>query len=158
MDNILLYRVPRPKDYKTEIVQRREDIRFSIVLNVYYMKIDINKLDDLNVMVMNEIEEHFERFEHSFKKCVSVDLSGQGIGLISADNLKEGDHILVLIEHPLLKEALKGQVICKEKLYKGKGQRCRVGVRFLDLKFNTKEKIIHFIFEKMREQLEIRKE
>lgn len=152
-DNILLYRVPRPKDF--EIVQRRKDIRFPIVLDVRYIKISLIELADFNFMVMDEIE---ERFEHAFTKCLSVDLSGQGIGLVLEENLQPGEHILVLIEHPLLKAALKGKVIRKEEVFRDKDLRYRVGVRFFDLTYNTKEKIVSFIFEKMREHLKSRKE
>lgn len=152
-DNILLYRVKKPETF--EVVQRRQDVRLPIVLDVRYIKIDPIELADFNFMTMDEIE---ERFDHAFRECLSVDLSGQGIGLVVEEPLRIGERILVLIEHPLLRAALKGRIIRRERLYREGQPEYRIGVRFFDLAFNTKEKIIKFIFDKMREHLKTRKE
>jgi c-di-GMP-binding flagellar brake protein YcgR len=150
-DNIILYKLRQPK--KFEVVQRREDFRLPIVLDMKYLTFKSVESVELKKLKIDKIE---ERFKDDFKKCLSFDLSGQGIGLAMDENIAIGEVLVLVIRHSTLDVVLKGHVVHKVKILRGNGRKYRVGVCFFEQDYRTKEKIVSYIFEKMREQLKRR--
>ena len=150
-DNILLYQLNQPE--KFEVIQRREDFRLNIVLELKYAKLGPTELMDIGGLDRDEIE---ERFKDRFKKCLSVDLCGQGIGLLIDEIVEKGDKLLIFVEEPSLDVLLIGNVVHKVKQFRKKAFNYKIGVSFADQSYKTKEKIVKFIFKKMREQLKTR--
>ncbi len=150
-DNIILYKLRQPK--KFEVVQRREDFRLPIVLDMKYLTFKSVESVDLKKLKIDKIE---ERFKDDFKECLSFDLSGQGIGLAMDENIAIGEVLVLVIRHSTLDVVLKGKVVHKVKIFRGNGLKYRVGVCFFEQDYRTKEKIVSYIFEKMREQLKRR--
>ncbi len=150
-DNIILYELIQPK--KIEVIQRREDFRLSIVLEMKYLKVSPAEIMDINELDMDKIE---DRFKDRLNGCLSIDLSGQGIGLMIDEMLSIGEQLLVISNSPSFDVVLVGHVVHRYKQFRKKGFNYKVGIRFVDQSFKTKEKIVGFIFKKMREQLKTR--
>jgi len=150
-DNIMLYKLTMPAEF--EVVQRREDFRLSIVLEMKYFKVKPMELADINEMSLDQIK---ERYKADLKECLSLDISGQGIGLLIDEDLAIGDELLVLSQNPSFNVVLNGHIVHKGKMYKSKGFKYKVGIRFLDQSYGTKEKIVGFVFKKMRDELKNR--
>src|SRR6056297_1655560 len=147
-DKIMMYKLNLPAEF--EIVQRREDFRLSVVLEMEYLKVKPVELADINEMNLEQIH---EMFKADLKECLSLDISGQGIGLLIDENLDIGDELLVMSQNPSFKVVLKGHIVHKKKRYQSRGFKYKVGIRFLDQSYGTKEKIVGFVFKKMRDQL-----
>ena len=150
-DKIMMYKLTLPEEF--EVVQRREDFRLPIVLDMKYFKVKPVELADINEMDTDQIQ---ERFKDDFRECLSLDISGQGIGLLIDENLAIGDELLVLSPNPSFNVVLNGHIVHKQKMYRSKGFKYKVGIRFLDQSYGTKEKIVGFVFKKMRDQLKAR--
>jgi c-di-GMP-binding flagellar brake protein YcgR len=80
-----------------------------------------------------------------------VDLSGGGMRIKLKDNLNAGDKIKITI--PLDKDIiqLEGEIVRIEPEENAKRNIC--GISFIDLEERTREKIIRFIFQVMRDQM-----
>lgn len=152
-DNIILYKLRQPENF--EVVQRRENFRLPIVFDMKYLTFKSVESVDLKKLKIDKIE---ERFKDEFKECLSFDLSGQGIGLLMDENIAHGEAVVLLIRHSTLDVVLKGHVVHKVKLFRKNSLKYKVGVCFFEQDYRTKEKIVSYIFKKMREQLKRRVE
>jgi len=150
-ENIILYKIRQPESF--EVVQRREEFRLPIVIEMKY--IHGKSIGNINFKNIG-IEMVEERFKDDLIDCLSVDLSGRGIGLIIDENLPLGENLALMIRHPAINGILKGQIVHKTKLFGKNGLKYRIGVSFHELDYGTKEKIVGYIFRKMREQLKNR--
>lgn len=130
IDNIPVILLAYPKEVFK--VQRRRFVRVPIVCTIEYSKIENNASQKpLN--------------------GVMVDLSGGGMRIKLKDNLNAGDKIKITI--PLDKDIiqLEGEIVRIEPEENAKRNIC--GISFIDLEERTREKIIRFIFQVMRDQM-----
>lgn len=130
IDRIPLILLAKPKEVFK--VQRRKFVRVPIVRNIEYAKVEKNtSLKPL--------------------KAIMVDLSGGGIRIKINEDIKLGNKLITYI--PLGQEQLilKGEVVRLEKGEDTKKYIC--GVNFTELDERSREKLIRFIFQLMREQM-----
>lgn len=113
-------------------VQRRMFVRVPIVCNIDYSKL--------------ENQSNPKRF-----KAIMVDLSGGGMRIKFSEEVTLKSKILAYL--PVGKEQLilKGEVVRVEKDEDKKRNVC--GINFIDLDERSREKLIKFIFQIMRDQM-----
>lgn len=78
-----------------------------------------------------------------------VDISGGGLKLSTKKDIDFGEEIIVNIPFEKENMAIKGKIIRKQN----EKEKYIYGVKFLDIDVLTREKIIKFIFSKMRKQV-----
>lgn len=130
MDNkILIIVLNKPTRY--EKVQRRNYARANTLANVTYAR---------------KIGENYEYFQG-----VMLDLSGGGARLHVYKKLRPGETIVISV--PVNDEVfkLKAQVV---RIENEVDQECTVGLSFIDVERIQREKLIKYVFNVMREQMQ----
>jgi c-di-GMP-binding flagellar brake protein YcgR len=131
-------------EYPNEVfkVQRRKFVRVPIVCYIVYSK--IGKQEGGRVVIST----HGSPKE---LKGIMVDLSGGGTRIKLHEKLEKGD--VLLINMPLGKDniSVKGEIVRVDfeelnKLYVS-------GISFIDLDERTRDKLIKYIFQEMRDQM-----
>ena len=78
-----------------------------------------------------------------------MDISGGGLKIYAKKDIEFGEEIIVNIPFDKENIAVKGKIIRKQK----EKEKYIYGVKFSDIDVLTREKIIKFIFSKMRKQV-----
>ncbi|KRU25414.1 flagellar protein YcgR [Clostridium sporogenes] len=141
IDKILLIALKKPQ--KMNRIQRRNFVRISLILKTYAALID-SKRDLKEICYSNKCNTEFDFFDADI-----VDISGGGLKLCTKKDIDFGEEIIVNIPFEKENMAVKGKIIRKQN---GK-EKYIYGVKFLDIDVLTREKIIKFIFSKMRKQV-----
>ena len=147
MDNIHLYKINTPKEY--HIIQRRKYVRVPMILEIKYLVLEYNEHFSLDLTLLEDVERYYSE---RIINCVAIDLSGEGIGIVVKENLRINDRMIIVVENSQINVTVIGKVTRKEKL-KNKGYSYRIGIQFVDIENVIKEKIIQYVFKKMRKQL-----
>ncbi len=148
VDNVILYQIEYPKDFYA--FQRRRDARIPIVLDVHYVKLKENERIISNNMLLDDVKKHYQ---NRMVRCLSFDLSGQGIGIVTKETFKAKDNLIIIVENPNINLIVLGQV--RRALRVDNRRDFRMGIEFINIASREKEKIIKFVFEKMRNQLKM---
>lgn len=140
VDRIPLLQIAYPKEVFK--IQRRKFVRVPIICSINYER--INEENDTS-------KGRFGKEGKPTFKATMVDLSGGGAKIRLKEGIKPGD--LMIMHIPMDKETvtLKGEVIRVEKGYDNRLNTC--GINFSDLDDRTREKLIRFVFQIMREQM-----
>ena len=141
VDKILLIALKRPE--KMNRIQRRNFVRISLILKTYAALID-TKRDLKEICYSNKCNTEFDFFDADI-----VDISGGGLNLSTKKEIEFDEEIIVNIPFEKENIAVKGKIIRKQK----ENEKYIYGVKFLDIDVLTREKIIKFIFSKMRKQV-----
>lgn len=145
-DNIPLYKIAKPIEiYK---IQRRHLVRIEFTNGVEYVQYPVNEnIDKSNLIILlNEMKDKGE-----IKSGVTVDISGGGARLRTSQPLELNKKLILSINLPSFHLTLIGKVLRVEKeLYNNKIV-YHSGIEFINISENDKEKIIEFIFVRMRE-------
>ncbi|EJO5346007.1 PilZ domain-containing protein [Clostridium botulinum] len=142
VDKILLISLKRPQKMKR--IQRRNFVRINLILKTYGALIN-NRKDLKEIYYGNSCNTEFDFFDANI-----IDISGGGVKLSTKKEIDFGEEIIVNI--PFDKKdntVVKGKIIRKQK----EKENYIYGVKFLDIDALTREKIIKFIFSKMRKQV-----
>jgi c-di-GMP-binding flagellar brake protein YcgR len=128
-------------------IQRREYFRMPVLLEAAYTLLAQNtaytRINDLKQMYSNKMA-----------KAITIDLSGGGVRIVIKESIPSGSMLLLSINIP---EEI--NIICKviradrdetDKNYK-------VALRFENIEERNRDKIISFIFKKLREQSKLLK-
>lgn len=137
IDKIPIIRLVYPEEVFK--IQRRRFVRVPIVCSIIYSKL-IYKGNNSNLDK-----------SQSKLKAIITDLSGGGMKVKIKEDIKKGD---ILLSHIVIENSeveVKGKVVRVEKDSENKLNVC--GISFIDLDERTREKIIRFIFQIMREQM-----
>lgn len=137
-NNVLQLLIAYPQEIS--IMQRREFFRVEVVYYIQYLKME-NEIDGANVL--KPIDYHQEN------KGILLDISGGGLKLKLRDKLNAGDVIITSIPMYGEKLIVKGKIVRCEV---DEGEKYLCGVAFENIDNRTQEKIIHFIFDKVRKQ------
>jgi len=140
IDKILLIALKKPQ--KMNRIQRRNFVRISLILKTYAALID-SKRDLEEICCGNKCNTQFDFFEADI-----VDISGGGLKISTKKEIDFEEEIIVNIPFDNENIAIKGKIIRKQK----EKEKYTYGVKFLDIDVLTREKIIKFIFSKMRKQ------
>lgn len=148
MDNITLYQIEYPKDFYA--FQRRRDARIPIVLDVHYVKLKDNEKIISNTLLIDDVKKYYQ---DRMVRCLSFDLSGQGIGIVTKEVFKAKDNLIIIVENPHINLIVLGQV--RRALRVDNRRDFRMGIEFINIASREKERVIKFVFEKMRKQLKM---
>ncbi len=147
IDNIVLYGIDTPKEFS--VVQRRKFVRVPVILEMKYLALEQNETFSSDLIMYEDIERHYGK---RIKNCMAVDLCGEGVGMVVKEELKMNDRLIIVIENSQINVVVVGKVRRKERL-KNSEYSYRLGVQFIDIGNVVKEKIIQYVFKKMRNQL-----
>lgn len=131
-----------------ERVQRREYFRFP-------MSIDAKLYMLPSEMVYKSITDVPVEFFNRMKAGIVVDLSGGGLKAAVKEHMTKGHYAIVSINIPE-EITLLCKIVWVHKDIKNRNY--KVALRFEDMRERDRDKIIKFIFEKMRSQSKILKE
>ncbi len=146
VDNIPLYKISIPNSFKK--VQRRDFVRIPISIPIIYT----NYNDELKDMEMSKRVEEIEKYYNSkWKKGYTWDLSGGGAKVNLYKPLRTDNIIYLILKHENLYIGVKGRVVrCIPYLFK-KQISYHIGLEFVEISEGKRDKIIRFIFAKLRE-------
>lgn len=132
-EGIPMLLIGMPKDLKE--VQRRQCVRISLFKDILYCKAEI--MDKLHVY-------------NPLLKAVMLDLSANGMKVVIQENLilEEKLQFSINLDEEII--YLNGKVI---RIEKGENNTNIYGIEFIEIDRNTDEKIVKFIFAKMRSQM-----
>lgn len=148
-DNILLYQLPIPS--AVEQVQRRRFVRIPLTIDIRYVPLKEGERMLDEELYIEDLERYYS---DRIRKGLTVDLSGQGIGIVTREAYGVDQGMIVIIEHPKLVMAVQGRI---RRVFSNPEQgNYRLGVEFTQIGNRQKEKIIQFVFEKMRAQMKMR--
>lgn len=137
IDKIFIILLAHPSKIKT--VQRRNYVRVPISLEISFAIVEKEK----NLTNLND-----NRYE--FFNVTTMDISGGGISVISDKSIRYGDHVMVKL--PILDETLTilGKIV---RIDKKEDNKKNYGVSFLNIDNRTRDRIIRYIFQKMRDYI-----
>lgn len=146
VDNIPLYKLSIPNSFSK--VQRRDFVRIPISIPIIYTIFN----DELKDMESNKSLEQIEKYyKGKWKKGYTWDLSGGGTKINLYKPLKIDTIIYIIFRHENLHVGVKGRVVrCIPYLFK-KQISYHVGIEFVDILEMKRDKIIRFIFGRLRE-------
>lgn len=134
IDKVFIVLLAQPK--KVKIVQRRNFVRILISLEVTCAIVDKEKDRNNN--------------QYEFFNATTMDLSGGGVSIVSDRSFRYADQIMITI--PLVGESitLMGKVVRVDKKDGGKNI---YGLSYFNVENRARDKLISFIFEKMRHSM-----
>lgn len=147
IDNIVLYEIDTPKEFN--VVQRRKFVRIPVILEMKYLALEQGEAFSSDLTMFEDVERYYG---NRIKNCMAVDLSGEGIGMVIKEDLKINDRLIIIVENSQINVVVLGKVRRKERL-KNSEYSYRLGIQFIDIGNVVKEKIIQYVFKKMRNQL-----
>ncbi|MEA3423162.1 MAG: flagellar brake protein [Bacillota bacterium] len=147
IDNIVLYEIDTPKEFS--VVQRRKFVRIPVIFEMKYITLEQGEAFSSDLTVFEDVERYYG---NRIKNCMAVDLSGEGIGMVVKEDLKINDKMIIILENSQINVVVLGKVRRKKKL-KNSEYSYRLGIQFIDIGNTVKEKIIQYVFKKMRDQL-----
>lgn len=116
----------------------------------YLIQMDA-KLDRILELISTE-----KKVEAPFRHGIGQNISGSGMEMVVETPVECGKIMhtkFLLSQFPLVFMDLFGEVIRKRGFNKDGTNLYRVGIKFLDLNINDREKIIAFVFQKQREAI-----
>lgn len=134
IDKVYIVLLAHPK--KVKIVQRRNYVRILISLEVTCAIVDKEK--DMN------------NNQYEFFNATTLDLSGGGVSIVSDRSFRYADQIMVTIPLPGESITLIGKVVRVNKKEDGKNI---YGLSYLNVDNATRDRLISFIFQKMRDSM-----
>lgn len=149
-DHILLIKLSKPEEY--DVIQRRQYVRIPIMLDMEYCILE--EMVDIKNVSASEVKKIYKDFK--WKKGYTYDLSAGGTGTVFQEAVALGNKVLFFFKDDELKSAFIGEVVrvitnthAGDKLFK-------IGIRFMNLEYQTEEKLVQYIFQKMRDHLKVR--
>jgi hypothetical protein len=117
----------------------------------------LKRLDDKLNFVISILTEQMTKKDYTYKGAV-LDLSESGLKLVSPLKLKVGDALeigLMLSSQSYRTMDIAGEVTWVEdyRVSTGKGGDVVAGVRFTDILSQDQDEIVHWIFQKQREEI-----
>ncbi len=145
-----LIKINKPSDY--EVVQKREYVRIPIVLDVEFAIMhEKTKIDN---MKSNELKKSYK--SKRWMKGYACDISAGGIGVVMQEPVEYGKKIICIILDEYFDRGYTGRVVRVTEKMQGGKKLYTVGVQFLGLDYQAEEKLVKYIFQKMRKQLKVR--
>ncbi|HZK34590.1 MAG TPA: PilZ domain-containing protein [Bacillota bacterium] len=148
VENIPLYKISFPKTYKR--IQRRDFVRAPVYVPVLYRR-ETSKANDTRHMLRERSPDEIEDlFEGTWQRASTLDLSGGGMKLCTKTPLEADTNLITIIRDDELEVAVKGRVIrCRKHV--GLKVNYHSGIKFIGIHETIQDKIISYIFEKIRQ-------
>jgi len=145
MDNIPLYRITIPDSY--DKIQRRNYVRVPLIVPVLYTEAQ----DDIDKLLREKTPEEVEAlYRGSWLRGSTLDLSGGGMKLNTKTPVTPGALLVLIMKADELNIAVKGRVVRCIKNMGGDQPAFHSGIEFIDIPEARRDKIIGFIFERLR--------
>jgi len=138
-----IYELSELHDF-TEI-QRRQDVRVSCTIPVFYSKNDYLMKQDIEI-----IYEEFDKIKKYLINGMMTDLSAGGLKFSCEDRFSKNQTLLFLIQIDKEDMFIKGNVLHKAINISPKRTLYTYGIQFIDINEQQREKIIKFLFVLMR--------
>ncbi|PAB56217.1 flagellar brake protein [Anaeromicrobium sediminis] len=148
-DNIPLIKVNKPSEY--EIIPRREFVRIPIMLDIQIFVIDEK------ISIAHKTPDELKEI-YKYKKWIkgyTYDFSAGGLGAVVEESVDYGKEILCLVGDECFHKGFIGKVVRTSRNKAGK-KLYKMGVQFVGLDYQCREKLVKYTFQKMREQLKVR--
>jgi PilZ domain-containing protein len=130
------------------------DMTINTGLIEYLVRID-EKLDQI-LSMLSDSDERKKQFKHGF----GVDISATGMGIITDIPVVPGQHIqanIILSRLPLIRLDVMGEVVQVMPVSGEDKSMYHIGIQFMDMNSNDKEKIIKCVFRNERASIRERK-
>lgn len=149
-DRRLLIKINKPSEY--QVVQRREFVRVPTMLDIQFFIIDEKISDDHKKT--DELIKLYKSKE--WIKGYAYDLSAGGLGAALQESIDHGKKILCFISDDDFDTGFTGKIVHACINEQDGNALYKIGVQFLGLDYDAKEKLVQYIFKKMRKQLKVR--
>lgn len=149
-DRIPLVKIHKPREY--QVIQRREFVRIPIMLDIEFFIID----QKLNIAGKSPDELKHIYGSKKWIKGYAYDLSAGGLGAVLQESVDYGKQILCIISDEYFETGFMGKVVRSSKNKQSGKKIYKIGVQFMGLDYQSEEKLVKYIFQKMREQLKVR--
>lgn len=149
-DRIPLIKINKPEEY--HIIQRREFVRVSIMLDIQLFVIDEK------MSIANKTAAELEMLYKSKKwiKGYAYDISGGGLGAVLQEPVDYGKQVACLIKDDYFDTGFIGKVVRSAQIKQSGKKLHKIGLHFLGLDYRSEDKLVKYTFQKMREQLKVR--
>ncbi len=151
-DQILLVKISKPEEYET--IQRRQFVRIPLMIDIEYLVMEEEEMIDIGKLSVPQVKSIYKN--RKWKQGYTYDLSAGGAGVVLKEALKMNEKVICLLRDGKFQEAVTGEVIRVSKNEQARNKLYRSGISFQNLDLRSEEKIVQYIFRKMREQLKIR--
>lgn len=131
------------KPESIERIQRREYYRLQILMEIGYSILKSNKSSEGIKNISGELMENM-------KTAYTIDISGGGLKITTNEKIPRDKKIVVRLNIPETIYVVGISLRCEEN---EDNRTFRISVKFTDIDSRTRDKIIRFIFNKMREIL-----
>ncbi len=149
-DQIPLIKLKKVEEYET--IQRRRNVRIPLMIDFEYFIIDESiDIGEISVFELEDIYEH-----KKWKKGYTYDLSAGGAGIVIKESLQIGNELFCVLKDDHFHEAITGKIIRITKNEHAGDRLFRAGICFINMDYQIEEKLVRYIFQKMREQLKVR--
>ncbi len=149
-DQIPLIKINKPIDY--EVIQRRRYVRIPIMLDVQVYVIE--EKNDIGDIKPDELKKTYK--SPKWIKGYTYDISAGGLGVVLQEPVEYGKEIFCIILDEYFDTDYIGKAVrVIEKKQAGR-KLYNIGVQFQGLDYQSEEKLVKYIFQKMREQLQVR--
>ena len=122
---------------KIQIVQRRNYVRVPISIDI-----------SCAIMGNDKNFANTNNNKYEFFNALTLDLSGGGVRVISDRRIGYGEHLMVTLRILDQDIIIHGKIVRIDKKEDGKNI---YGISFIDVKNRTRDRLISFIFKKMRD-------
>lgn len=146
-DKIPVYKISPPRNvYK---VERRNFFRIDLSNDIAYSK-SSNLLDSDIEDIQNIIDTG--RYTSHFRTGYCVNLSGGGSRIVTEEPLNENDTIVIHLQDTTIDIITKARVIRSDRIPSNNQSLYESALEFVDISEKNREKIISYIFEKVRKR------
>jgi len=170
LDFKVQYKVITPEEY--ENLKRLDEANFSPFKNANSIDVTAKNLDAVNatnaslINYLIQMDAKLDRIleliatekkvEAPFRQGIGQNISGSGMQMVVDTPVECGKIVrtkFLLSQFPFVFMDLSGEVIREKEFNQDGTTLYRIGVQFLDLNSNDREKIIAFVFQKQREDI-----
>lgn len=146
VERIPLYKLSMPETFMR--IQRRNFVRIPATIPLLYMENTSELEEKIQKQELRDIE---ESFSGRWQRGNTLDLSGGGMKIHTKKPLKINQQIFCILQSKELYMGIKGKVIRCIPVIKDRQISYHLGIKFIDIPESKREKIIAFIFKKLRE-------
>lgn len=146
IDNIPMYKLKIFSEFYE--IQRRDNVRMACSFSIYYST-DINKIDQ------QQQQDYNEYFREHFKEGIMLDISAGGAYFSTKERLDNNSNIIIGFQLEKDYFILKARIIYLTLNYRDNIINYHYGIEFCNISQKNTEKIVCYIFEKMRRQINV---
>lgn len=149
-DRIPLVKIYKPSDY--EVIKKRKYVRVPIILDVQFLVVD--DIKDIPNLKPEKLKKIYR--PQQWVNGYAYDISAGGLGAVIQEPIGYNKRLVCIIKDSYFDRAYIGKIVRASEKRQGERKLYSIGVEFLNLDYPSEEKLVRYIFQKMREQLKFR--